>query len=88
MYMIIIKIDCFGCSQLLSDAMQFEHLDTLRCYAGKRVNQFNLNMHIPTLKVPTIRQVWYFIQQGDYAFSVALKNTYLHIHSVKHCHHF
>ena len=35
--MIIIKIDCIGHSQMLSDTMQFEHLDTLRCYAGERV---------------------------------------------------
>ena len=37
MYMIIIKIDCCGHPQTSSDAMQFEHLDVLRCYVGKRV---------------------------------------------------
>ena len=36
-------------------------------------------MHIPTFKMPTIRQVWQLIQQGDYALSTDLKDAYLHI---------
>ena len=37
MYMIIIKINCCGHPQTSSDAMRFECLDILRCYAGERV---------------------------------------------------
>ena len=44
-------------------------------------------MHIPTFKVPTIRQVWQLIQEGDYAFSIDLKDAYLHMAFVKHHHH-
>ena len=36
-------------------------------------------MYIPTFKMPTVTQVWELIQQGDYVFSVNLKNAYLHI---------
>ena len=39
MYMIIIKVDCCGHPQTSSDAMQFKHLDVLRCYAGERVKE-------------------------------------------------
>ena len=45
-------------------------------------------MHIPTFKMPAIRKVWQLIQQGDYAFSIDLKDVYLHITIVKYCHHF
>ena len=38
--------------------------------------------------MPTIRQVWQLIQQGDYAFSVDLKGADLHIPIVKHHHSF
>ena len=30
-----------------SDAMQFEHLDVLRCYAGERVNDVLMSSKIP-----------------------------------------
>ena len=43
-------------------------------------------MLIPTFKMPTIRQEWQCIQQGNYAFSIDLKDTYLHIPIIK-CHH-
>ena len=29
--------------------------------------------------MPTIKQIWQCMQQGDYAFSVDLKDAYLHI---------
>ena len=45
-------------------------------------------MHIPTFKIPTIRHVWQLIQQGDFAYVIDLKGTYLHICSVKCHHHF
>ena len=38
--------------------------------------------------MPTIREVWHLIQQGDYAFSIDLKVAYLQIPIVKHYHHF
>ena len=44
-------------------------------------------MQIPTFKMPTIRQVWLLIQQGDYAFPIDLKNAYLHVPIVKHHFH-
>ena len=40
-------------------------------------------MFIPTLKMPSIRQLWQLVQQGDYAFSFDDKDTYLHIPIVK-----
>ena len=45
-------------------------------------------MHIPTFRTPTIRQVQQLIQCGDYAFSIDLKDDYLHIPIVKHQCHF
>ena len=41
-------------------------------------------IHIPIFKMLTIRQVWSLVQEGDYAFSVDLKDAYLHIAIVKH----
>ena len=41
-------------------------------------------MHIPTLKMPTMRQVCQLIQQGIYAFSIDFNDAYLHIPIVKH----
>ena len=40
-----------------------------------------------TFKMSAIKQVCQLIQQGDYAFSIDLKDTYLHISIVK-CHSF
>ena len=45
-------------------------------------------MQIPTYKMPTFRQLWYLIQQGDYAFSIDLNYAYFHILIFKHDHHF
>ena len=39
-------------------------------------------------KVPTIRWVQLLIQQGDYAFSIDLKDVYSYIPILKHHHHF
>ena len=41
-------------------------------------------MHIPTFEMPTIKQLWKPIQQGDHAFSFDLKDAYLHIPIEKH----
>ena len=49
---------------------------------------FNHCLHIPSLKMPTIRHVQQLIQQGDYAFSINLQDAYLDISVVKHHHHF
>ena len=44
-------------------------------------------MHKPPFKMPTIRQILQLIQQGDYAFSIDLKDVCLHILIIKcHCH--
>ena len=53
-----------------------------------KFKQFNCFMHIPTLKMPTIRQVWELIQDGNYPFSVYPNVAYLHIPIVKHHHPF
>ena len=45
-------------------------------------------MYIPTFKMHTIRQVWLLNKQGEYVFSVVLKDAYLHIPIVKHHCHF
>ena len=52
------------------------------------LKQFNHYLHIPSFKMPTIRHVWQLIQLGDYAFSIDLQDTYLHIPFVKHHHPF
>ena len=39
-----------------------------------------------TFKIPTIRQEWLLIEQGDYAFSLDLEYAYLHIPIVKYHH--
>ena len=49
---------------------------------------FNCYMHIPSFKMPTLKHVWQLIQYGDYAFSIDLQDTYLHIPIVKHHCHF
>ena len=51
------------------------------------LKQFKCFMHIPTFRMPTIKQVWQLIQQHDYAFSVDQKDVYLQFPIVKH-HHF
>ena len=52
------------------------------------LKRFNHYMHIPSFKMPTLRQVWQLIQHGDYAFSIDLQDAYLHIPIVKHHHCF
>ena len=44
-------------------------------------------MQMPSFKIPTIRQVWYLVQQGDYVFSIDLMDDYLYIPTVKHHNH-
>ena len=48
------------------------------------LKHFTCFMHIPSFKMPTIRNVWQLIQHGDYAFSIDLQDVYLHIPIVKH----
>ena len=52
------------------------------------LKHFNHYMHVPSFKMPTIRHDQQLIQHGDYAFSIDLQDTYLHIPIVKHHHHF
>ena len=52
------------------------------------LKHFNCFMHIPSFKMPTLKHVWQLIQQGDFAFSIDLQDTYLHVPIVKHHHHF
>ena len=49
---------------------------------------FNHYLYIPSFKMSTIRHVWQLIQHGDYAFSIDLQDTNLHIPIVEHHHHF
>ena len=43
-------------------------------------------MHIPTFKMPIVKQVWQFIQQGYCAFPIDLREAYVHIPIFKHHH--
>ena len=52
------------------------------------LNHFNCFMHIPSFKMPTLKNVWQLIQQGDFAFSIDLQDVYLHVPIVRHHHHF
>ena len=45
-------------------------------------------MHTDTFHMPTVRQVWQLIQQGDYAFFIYCKDAYLHVPIFKHHHNF
>ena len=49
---------------------------------------FNHFMHIPSFKMPTLKNVQYLIQQGDFAFTIDLQDAYLHVPIVKHHHQF
>ena len=51
------------------------------------LKKFNIYMHIPTFKMPIIRQISQLIQQGYYAFSINVKDAYLHVPIVRQ-HHF
>ena len=63
-----------------------------KCTGGLRpilnLKHFNCFMHIPSFKLPTLKNIWQLIQQGDFAFSIDLQEAYLHIPIVKHHHHF
>ena len=51
------------------------------------LKHFNHFMNIPSFKMPTLKNVWQLIQQGDFAFSIDLRDAYLHVPIVKHhCH--
>ena len=52
------------------------------------LKHFNHYMHIPSFKMPTLKNIWQLIQQGDIAFSIDLQDAYLHIPIVKNHHHF
>ena len=52
------------------------------------LKHFNCYMHIPSFKMPTLKNIWQLIQQGNFAFSIDLQDAYLHIPIVKHHHHF
>ena len=52
------------------------------------LKHFNHFMHIPSFKMPTLKNVWQLIQQGDFAFSTDLQDAYLHVPIAKHHHHF
>ena len=49
---------------------------------------FNCFMHIPSFKMPTLKNVQHLIQQDDFAFSIDLQDAYLHVPIVKHHCHF
>ena len=40
------------------------------------LKHFSRFMHIPSFKMPTLKHVWQLIQQGDFAFSIDLRNAY------------
>ena len=52
-----------------------------------KFKQFNCYIHIPTFKMPTIKQVWELILQDDYAFFINLEEASLHF-PISKCHHF
>ena len=52
------------------------------------LKHFNHFMHIPSFKMPTLKNIWQLIQQGDFAFSIDLQDAYLHVPIVKHHRHF
>ena len=42
--------------------------------------------NVPTFRMPSIRQVWLLIQQGDYPFTFVVKDASLHVPIAKHYH--
>ena len=52
------------------------------------LKHFNCFMHILSFKMPTLKNVWQLIQQGDFAFSIDVQDACLHVPIVKHHHHF
>ena len=63
-----------------------------KCTAGVwpilNLKQFNHYLHVASFKMPNIRHVLQCIQNGDYAFSIDIRDAYLHIPNVKHHYHF
>ena len=59
-----------------------------KCTGGLKpilnLKQLNHYMYMPIFKICTIIHVWQLIKCGDYAFSINLKDPYLHILVVKH----
>ena len=49
---------------------------------------FNHFMHIPSFKMPSLKNIWQLIQQGDFTFFIDLQDAYLHVPIVKHHHCF
>ena len=87
------KLLAKGSIEPLLEALAFTQmflqlLSILMAYAPYWILGNLITVYIPTFKMPTVRQVWQLIQPGDYAFSFNLKDAYLHIAIVKHCHHF
>ena len=52
------------------------------------LKHFNSFIYIPSLKMPTFKNIWQLIQQGDFAFSIDIQDAYLHVPIVKHYGHF
>ena len=52
------------------------------------LKHFNHFMHFPSFKMPTLKNVWQLIQHDDFAFSIDLQDSYLHVSIVKHHCHF
>ena len=52
------------------------------------LKHFNHFMHIPSFKMPILKNIQQLIQHGYYAFSIDLQDAYLHVPIVKHHHHF
>ena len=48
------------------------------------LKHFNRYMHIPSFKMPTLKNIQQLIQHGDFAFSIDLQDAYLHVAIVKH----
>ena len=59
-----------------------KYLDGLCSFLN--LKQFNHYMHIPSFRMPTIKQLWQLIQHGDYVFSIDFKDAYLYVPIVKH----
>ena len=48
------------------------------------LKHFNRYMHIPSFKMPSLKNIWQLIQQGDFSFSIVLQDAYLYVPIVKH----
>ena len=52
------------------------------------LKHFNHYIHIPSFKMPTLKNIQQLNQQGDFAFSIDLQDAYFHVPIVKHHCHF